>query len=62
MKNIMDNFTGFKNQARCIAPKGGGITSVYLCNWKDFVFEGNKIVRKKRKYGKFKRPILKFKF
>jgi hypothetical protein len=56
----MDDFIKFKSQATCVTPKGdGGIKSVYLCNWKDFVFEGNKVVRKKRVYGKFKRPVLK---
>lgn len=34
---------------------------IYLINSEDCVFENDTLIRLKRKYGKFKRPVFKFK-
>lgn len=42
--------------------KAGLIKSVYILNLSDIVIENGVMIRVKRKYGKFKRPILKKEF
>lgn len=37
------------------------IKSIYLMQISDCVFEGDTMVRVKRKYGKYKRPIIRVK-
>jgi len=40
-------------------PSDDSISEVYLLNPNDCIFENYVIVRMKRKYGKFKRPVYK---
>lgn len=42
--------------------KSGVIKTVFILNLSDLVMKDGIIVRVKRKYGKFKRPILKKEF
>lgn len=37
----------------------GVAKSMYIVDMNDLVFEGNTVVRIKRKYGKFKRAVIK---
>ena len=37
----------------------GGAKSMYIVDMNDLVFEGDTVVRIKRKYGKFKRAVVK---
>jgi len=40
---------------------GGEIDKLYLINVSDCILDKDKLVRIKRKYGKFKRPIIELK-